>query len=231
MLAEKQLRLSFGINVVDSLFSGFEMGDFAVLHGNAVSSMLSLLAVRCQLPIYDGGLASPVIFVDGGNSFRLYEISEIAQLCGLDPSTVLQRIFISRAFTAYQMTSIVMEKLEEIITRRNAKLVLLSDALGLYLDKDVPSGEAKKVWMQVAASLRELAERRRVIIVATSPSRQYSRRKSFFHAVLCGRADVVISIRKTENFCGHTFALEKHPSLCLGRAEFPLQESTIDQFF
>jgi hypothetical protein len=192
--------------------------------------MLSLLAVRCQLPIYDGGLDSPAIFVDGGNSFRLYEVSEIAQLCGLDPSTVLQRIFVSRAFTAYQMTSIVMEKLEETITKHNAKLVLLSDVLGLYLDKDVPSGEAKRVWMQVVASLREIAARRKLIIVTTSPSRQRSRRKSFFHAVLCARADVVISIRKTENFCGHTFTLEKHPSLCLGRADFPLQESTIDQF-
>jgi hypothetical protein len=47
---------------------------------------------------------------------------------------------------------------------------------------------------------------------------------------LCGKANVVISIKKTENFCGHTFTLEKHPSLCLGHADFPLQESTIDQF-
>lgn len=230
VLAERAMRLSFGVKVLDELFPGFEAGDFAVLHGDAVSSMLFLLAVRCQLPVYEGGLDSVVVFVDGGNSFRLYEVSEMAQPCGLDPAKVLQQVFISRAFTAHQMTSIVMEKLEEIVAKYDAKLVLVSDIAGLYLDRDVPAGEAKEVFIQVVDSLAKLAEKRRLIIVATFPPHRYSRRNAFCHAVLCGKANVVTSFRKSKSSSDHRFILEKHPSLCLGRADFPLQEFTIDQF-
>jgi hypothetical protein len=224
------MRLSFGVKVLDELFPGFETGDFAVLHGDAVSSMLFVLAVRCQLPVYEGGLGSAVVFVDGRNSFRLYEVSEKAQLCGLDPAKVLQRVFISRAFTAHQMTSIVMEKLEEATAKYDAKVVLVSDIAELYLDRDVPTGEAREVFVRVVDSLARLAERRRLIVVATFPPHKYSRRNAFCHAVLCGKSNVVISIRKSGSLFGHRFVLEKHPSFCLGHADFPLQEFTIDQF-
>jgi hypothetical protein len=230
VLAEKTMRLSFGIKVLDELFSGFEVGDLAIMHGDAVSSILFLLAVRCQLSVYDGGLDSTVVFVDGGNSFRLFEVSEIAQLCGLDPAAALQRIFISRAFTAHQMTAIVMEKLEETVTKYNTKVVLVSDIAGLYLDRDVPTGEAKEVFVRVVDSLVKLAERHRLIIVSTAPPHKYSRRNAFCHAVVCGKADAAISIKKSKSSSGYRFILEKHPSLCLGRVDFPLQEFTIDQF-
>jgi hypothetical protein len=230
VLTEKIMRLSFGVKVLDELFTGFEAGNFAVLHGDAVSSMLFVLAVRCQLPAYEGGLGSEAVFVDGGNSFRLYEVSEIAQLNGLDPAEVLQRIFISRAFTAHQVTSIVMEKLEETVAKYDAKLVLISDIGGLYLDRDVPTGEAKEVFPQVVDSLAKLAEKRRLIVIATSPLHRYSRRSTFCHAVLCGKSNVVIGIKKSKGSLGNRFILEKHPFLCLGRADFPLQEFTIDQF-
>ncbi|MBX8632279.1 MAG: hypothetical protein M1117_04045 [Candidatus Thermoplasmatota archaeon] len=52
-----------------------------------------------------------VIWVDGGNAFDPYVISELAQKCGRNPSDVLSRISIARAFTAHQMNSISMSAL------------------------------------------------------------------------------------------------------------------------
>src|SRR3989337_2634819 len=113
---------------VDDLFAGFAMVDFAVLHGSsAILSLSSLLAVRAQLPLQLGGLGTRVVFVDGGNTFRLYEVSRIAQLHQLDPRKVLERIIISRAFTAYQMTMIILQKLKETVEKFNSKFVLISD--------------------------------------------------------------------------------------------------------
>ncbi|PIU59583.1 hypothetical protein COS86_03495, partial [Candidatus Bathyarchaeota archaeon CG07_land_8_20_14_0_80_47_9] len=63
------------------------------------------------MPTQIGGLATDVVFVDGGNTFRLYQVARLAQLHQLNPKEVLERIYISRAFTAYQMTSLIMEKL------------------------------------------------------------------------------------------------------------------------
>ena len=90
------------------------------------------------------GLGTNVVFVDGGNTFRLYDISTIAQSYDLDPGTVLEKIFISRAFTAYQLTSLVLERLQKAIDTYNSKLVILSNLAQLYLDKDVPKKEAKE---------------------------------------------------------------------------------------
>ena len=144
---------------INQLFPGFARGDFAVLYGSQfVLSLSSLLCVRAQLPTQLGGLGSDVVFVDGGNTFRLYQVARLAQLHQLNPKEVLERIYISRAFTAYQMTSLIMEKLKETVKRYDAKLVIISDIAGFFLDKDIPDEEARRVFSQVTAYLSTFAK-------------------------------------------------------------------------
>ena len=221
--------LSFNIANVDDLFLGFMMGDFAVVHGAPTILQLSLLlSVRAQLPFQLGGLETNVLFIDGGNTFRLYKVSRIAQLHKLSPRQVLERIFISRAFTAYQMTSIILDKLKEATERFSSKLVIISDIAGLYLDKDVPLAEAKDVLNQLTVHLSKFAEENQLIVLATYPWQISSRRNVFLHAATCGRANVVISIRQAK--FGQQFVLEKHPTFALGYADFPSQNVTLNQF-
>jgi hypothetical protein len=224
-----QLRLSLNIENIDSLFPGFMLGDFAVLHGSsAVQSLLSSLCVRAQLPYQLEGLKTNVLFVDGGNSFRLYDVSAFAQSSELDPKEVLERIFVSRAFTAYQLTSLVFEQLQSAIERYESKLVILSNIAQLYLDSDVPKKEAQEVFLQLTAYLADFAKKNRVILVATHPPRFWSKRSRFFEEVLCGRANVVVAIKKFRS--RPHFVLEKHPNFKLGKAEFPSEEVTLADF-
>lgn len=224
-----QLRLSLNIENVDCLFPGFMLGDFAVLHGSsAVQSLLSSLCVRAQLPYQLGGLETNVLFVDGGNSFRLYDVSTFAQACELDPKEVLARIFVSRAFTAYQLTSLVFEQLQSVIEKYESKLVILSNLAQLFLDNDVPKKEAQEVFLQLTSYLSNFAKRNRVILVVTQPPRFWSKSSRFFKEVLCGRANVVASVRKFKH--RPYFVLEKHPVLKLGKAEFPSDEATLADF-
>jgi hypothetical protein len=224
-----QLRLSLNIENVDSLFPGFMFGDFAVLHGSsAVQSLLSSLCVRAQLPYQLGGLETNVLFVDGGNSFRLYDVSTFAQACELDPKEVLARIFVSRAFTAYQLTSLVFEQLQSAIEKYESKLVILSNLAQLFLDNDVPKKEAQEVFLQLTAYLADFAKKNRVILVATHPPSFWSKRSRFFEEVLCGRANVVAAIKKFRN--RPHFVLEKHPVFKLGKTEFPSDEATVEDF-
>jgi len=224
-----QLRLSLNIENIDSLFPGFMFGDFAVLHGSsAVQSLLSGLCVRAQFPYQLGGLEASVLFVDGGNSFRLYDVSAFAQSCELDPKEVLERIFVSRAFTAYQLTSLVFEQLQSAIEKYDSKLVILSNLAQLFLDSDVPKKEAQEVFLQLTTYLANFAKKNRVILVATHPPRFCSKRSRFFEEVLCGRANVVAAIRKFRD--KPHFVLEKHPSFKLGKAEFPSEEVTLADF-
>jgi len=158
----QRARLGFGLENIDPLFPGFVLGDFGVLYGLPTCLTLSLLlCVRCQLPEEHGGLGSPVVLVDGGNTFDLYGVSGIAQQYGMDPKGVLEQIFISRAFTAYQLTSLIMNSLKLAADKFKAKLVVISDIIGLYLDRDVPKTEAKDVFNKLTLSLSEFPQENR----------------------------------------------------------------------
>jgi len=224
-----QVRLSLNIENVDCLFPGFMLGDFAVLHGSsAVQSLLPRLCVRAQLPYQLAGLETNVLFVDGSNSFRLYSVSAIAQICELEPGEVLGRIFVSRAFTAYQLTSLIFEQLQNAIEKYNSKLVILPNLAQLYLDKDVPKKEAQEVFLQLTAYLSEFAKKNQVILVVTHPTYFWSKRNRFFKEVLCERANVVASIKRNKH--RPQFVLEKHPVFKLEKAEFPSGEVTLADF-
>jgi len=227
-----QALLSFNLQNIDKLFPGFVLGDFAVVYGlPSVLSLSLLLAVRTQLPYQLGGLESNAIFIDGGNTFRLYKVSRLARLHNLKPRQVLQRILISRAFTAHQMTSIILDKLEETVKKYNAKLVIISDFEGLYLDKDIPPEESREVFSQVTAYLSKFAEEKRVILLATCLPHYYSRRTSFLHAVACARSNITISITKKKVYpFMKQFILEKHPIIKPNCADFPTENMTLNDF-
>lgn len=227
--SQPQLRFSLNIDKVDTLFPGFMLGDFAVLHGqSSVRSLLTQLCVRAQLPYQLGGLETSVLFVDGDNSFRLYDVSALAQQYVLNPTDVLNRIFVSRAFTAYQHASLLLDKLQRAVDKYGSKLVLLSNPSYLYLDKDVQKKEAKEIFVQLTEFLSDFANDNQVIVVATHISRVCSKRNLFFKEELCNKADVVASVRKS--YCRPDFVLEKHSFFEVGKTEFPSTGVTIADF-
>jgi hypothetical protein len=205
------------------------LGDFALLHGSStIKSLVSNLCVRAQLPHQLGGLSTNVLFVDGGNSFRLYSISTLAQHYELDPREVLGRIFVSRAFTAYQHVSILFEKLEKAIEKYDSKLVILSKPSKLYLNQDVQKQEAEEVFIQLTDFLSDFAKENQVIIVATHISNFYSKRSRFFKKVMCRKANVVASIKIFNH--RKIFVLEKHSLFKSGTVEFPSGNVTLLNF-
>ncbi|HTY74349.1 MAG TPA: hypothetical protein VMD05_02145 [Candidatus Nanoarchaeia archaeon] len=225
----KQELLSLNMPAITNLFPGFVPGDFAVIYGSpSVSSLTSLLCIRAQLPAQLGGLSSNVVFIDGGNSFRLYSISRLAQVHNLDPRQTLDHIFLARAFTAYQMTAILMEHLNDAVNKYHAKVVIVSDIAGLFLDDDIPDEEARRVFSQVIASVQSFVREKQIILVVTCPPRQNNSRNAYLQTVVSQRANVVIALRQT--MYDREFELEKHPRLMLGTAEFPSENLTLSDF-
>lgn len=178
-----------------------------------------------QLPYQLGGLETNVLFIDGSNSFRLYDVSAFAQSCELDPREVLGRIFVSRAFTAYQLTSLVFEQLKSAVEKYNSKVVILSNLAQLYLDNDVPKREAEEVFVQLTDYLAGFAEKNQVILVVTHSHRFWSKRSIFFKDVLTKSANVVASVKKFKQ--RPCFVLEKHSVFEKGKVELPSEETTL----
>jgi hypothetical protein len=232
-LSNPACRLSLNIPTIQQLLPSLDPGDLTVLHGGAsVSYIASLLCVKAQLPMQIGGLASKAIFIDGreGNSFRLYQITKIAQLQGLNPTAVLKRIIIARAFTAYQMTSLIMDKLREAVEATAAKFVVVSDIANTFLDEKVRTDdEAQRIYSQVAAYLSKLAKKKQLIILATYMPHEQTPRNATLQKLIQNSANVVASIRTGQYH--RYFVLEKHPRYALGSAEFPSGHTTLPEFF
>ncbi len=207
---------------VNELFPGFSAGDFAMLHGSgAVQSLATLLSIRAQLPSQLGGLATNVIFIDGANSFRLYQTTRLARLLQLDPKQILDRIYISRAFTAYQMTELILQKLEETVKTFDAKLVIVSDSAAMFLDKDVEEEESKRIYSQVTKRLSNFATETKTIVIATYPPHVDNPRNSYLETVTSARANVVIALKQTKY--AREVILEKHPTYPIGSTELPTE--------
>jgi len=221
--------LSLGIPKIDEALPGFKGGDFAVFFGNPVCRWLSfLLSVRSQLPLNKGGLNSKVVYIDGGNTFDPYAVSAIAQEHGLEPRAVLDRIMISRAFTAYQLTALIFEKLEKALKRYRSKLVIVSDITGLFLDRDMPKKEGRDIFIKMAQYLSELASRRRAIVVASYFPRPYLSRNLFLESVLFGRTTTLVGLTGSRGAL--KLVLGNHTSLEPFTIDFPSNAVTMDMF-
>jgi hypothetical protein len=221
--------LALGIPKLDAVFPGFQRGEFAVLVGRPLCTMLSfLLSVRCQLPFKKGGLNSRVVYVDSGNTFDLYAVSAIAQEYGLDPKSVLEKILVSRAFTAYQLTELVFEKLEAASKRYRSKLVVISDITGLFLDHDVPKIEGRDLFLKMTQHLLDLASRRRAVVVASYFPRSYCSKDLFLESVLLARANAVIRFQKSR--AAFKVVLENRPSIKPSTIDLSSNSVTMDMF-
>jgi hypothetical protein len=215
------LSLNTGVNDV---FPDFSLGSFAVLYGStAVLPLSMLLCVRAQLPYQLGGLRTNVLFIDGNNTFRLYDVSHIAQLHELDPRKVLKRIFISRAFTAHQMTALVFERLQTDIENFDSKLIIISDIAKLYLDEDIPQKEARDVFRQLTEYLSKFARENHVVIVATYLSSCSSERNVLLRAIVFEHANIVVPVKpskKRSNRMNKQYSVQEKHSLLSLRSNF-----------
>jgi hypothetical protein len=152
-----------------------------------------------------------VVFVDGGNSFNPYLLGDLARIYDLDPQAALERIYVSRAFTAYQLSSLILEKLEPFLNIKKSRLLVVSDISSLFLDRDIPKTEAKDLFMKVCAKLSEIAEKKETVVLATYYPERRSRRGLFFEAVLFGRSNIIVKFERRGSVL--RFVLQDHPRI------------------
>ena len=128
----------------------------------------------------------------------------------MHPRRVLEHIFISRAFTAYQLFSLVRDRLDEALNKYGSKLIILSNVIDRFIDPDVPSTEAKDLLVRICLKLKAVA-RSGTIVVTAQPFHYPSKHSIILEAVLFGKASVILSLNES---CGClNLTLEKHPKL------------------
>jgi len=105
------------------------------------------------------GKGIDVIVLDGANRFNSYTVSSFARRELISPEKLLKSIRIARAFTCYQMATLMGEQLTSLLRREGAtellqrRWVILLGPLTTFLDEDVPEREVRPL---LERSLRKI---------------------------------------------------------------------------
>ncbi len=164
---DSQPHITTGIESLDKTLV-LKRGQFVALQGDSSHALSLLLCVRATLSIPEG-LDSDVVFIDGGNLFDAYAVSQHAISLELESGKVHGRIHLSRAFTHHQLHSLMVEKLPSAIDQYKAKLAVVSDITALFCDPDVrDKREALDVFNKSIRFLGTIAENKNILVLATN---------------------------------------------------------------
>jgi hypothetical protein len=164
------LGLTSGLASVDSLIGGLKPDTIALLTGSGISLQAAEgYCVHAQLSVAKGGVNGSAFFIDAGNSFDIYLFTALARKYRLDYDSALNRQLLSRAFTIYELRSLI-EDSETVFAVRKPKLLIVSEVFSLFAE-DIDKYEARRVFRNIASSVSEVSKREGVPILLTSATR------------------------------------------------------------
>ncbi|MBS3905920.1 MAG: hypothetical protein KGZ49_02680 [Syntrophaceae bacterium] len=111
------------------------------------------------------GKGMDVIVLDGANRFNPYIASPFARKALISPEEILKRIRIARAFTCYQMATLMGEHLPALLKEERATVptknpwVVLLGPITTFLDEDVPEREIRPLFERALQKMEEMALR------------------------------------------------------------------------
>jgi hypothetical protein len=137
------------------------------------------------------GKGIDVIVLDGANRFDPYMASSFARKALISPERLLKRIRIARAFTCYQMATLMGEQLISLLRRGEAtellrkRWVILLGPLTTFLDEDVPEREVRPLFERSLRKIEGVASGRVPFLLFQSSG--FSENPPFFPFAKGGR--------------------------------------------
>jgi hypothetical protein len=197
-------------------------GKLYCLHGDSGVFRLSLLAAGHALL---NGV--PVTLVDGSNRFDLYGLAEFARRssgAGGAPDQMLRNIFVSRAFTCYQMEAVLTERLPAFVHAKKSPVVLIFGLLDTFYDEQAPLFEVRNALERVLQSLHRLRNEGTSLLLASMDIRPASPDRASLFPRLARAMDRVY--RLTEDADGRWSLTQHHEEQRTGNRRLPHQGGT-----
>jgi hypothetical protein len=173
-------------------------GKLYCLHGSNSVFRLSLWAAAHAL-LND----VPVTVVDGTNRFDVYYLAEFARSVasrggGSDPGRFLEKIFVSRAFTCYQMEAVITERLPAFVRRSRSPIVVIFGLLDTFYDEQAPLFEVQASLQRVIAALRTLRQENISVLLASVDVKLAARERNALFPRLLAAMDRVYHVTSTD---------------------------------
>ena len=202
--------------------------------GSGKSQLAHQLCVNVQLPPEKGGLDAGAIFIDTENTFRPQRIIQMANGIGLDPTEVLKKVRVARAFNSSHQI-LLAEKSETILREGGIRLLVVDSLTASFRAEYIGRGTLAERQQLLNKHLRTLHELADLYDVAVFVTNQVSARPDAFFGdpnkpigghVLGHSATMRIYLRKSKK--GQRIArLVDSPNLPEGEAIFVVTEEGI----
>jgi len=123
----------------------------AIVWGDA---NVARVAVRTAAEAVSHGVAVAVI--DAAMAFEVTAIAAYAQARRVPPEPFLRHIYIARAFTCYQVATLLCERLDPLLASQQVGLVILLGPCTTFFDENVPFKDAFLLFQRVLGKLEAL---------------------------------------------------------------------------
>lgn len=161
-----------------------------VVHGHPESSRLAHYFLSVPLLRRE-----TVLFLDAANCFNPHQLAEFARRCRRAPEEFLERVYVSRAFTCFQLDELIA-RTPAAARRYQARRILLTGLPDIYDDEELKAGEVLAVFRRSLAQLQRWPGRALTALVfsdAVAPRRPLGFR---LHRQLTQRATAVYRLQE-----------------------------------
>jgi len=181
-----------GIKELDEFIGGFKSGEINFVHGDKKIA----LNIPYQICVNTyRTYHKNIIYIDGGMSFNPYEIAKYARKMELDQKATLNHIYISRAFTLFQLTAILQYKLEQKIRECSPKTVIIGKFLDLYFDSNISSSEADIIMKNNLRKIKEITKKYELVTIISNFDTRTTIRKTI-NSMLYEYIDQIVKIKQ-----------------------------------
>lgn len=199
--------LTTGIDSLDKILA-LKKGNMVFLNGEPSHALSLLICARTIAP--PEGFNDNVVFLDAGNIYDSYTISQHAASLGLNLEGISERFHLSRAFTHHQVHNLIVDKLAKSLETYRASVAIVSDITALFCDPDVrDKKESFDVFRKSIRFLAQTAVSQNKLIIVTN----LKQRSKSMEEALAGIAQVSATLKEKEPYthilvAQHPFASE-----------------------
>jgi hypothetical protein len=126
-------------------------GKVYLLYGERPIFQLSL-----QMAAHAMADGNSIAVVDGCNRFDVHALSRFARARKIDPNKFLNRIFISRGFTCYQMEQAIVRKLPSFLSTIHSQTALIFGLLDTFYDEQAQLREVQQILQRLLVSFQKM---------------------------------------------------------------------------
>jgi len=136
-----------------------------------------------------------ILYLDGANQISPLLMARFARERGIDPSDVNSLIRVSRAFTCFQLTELIL-RAPRFLEKFPAAVLIITALPDLYFDEDVRDREARASFEHALEGLCNVTPLSLSVAVFSDATSFKTQRKDFFQR-LRNQADHVVKVEST----------------------------------